>query len=122
MKKFLSVILSALLICTVCASTAFATDGVEETIEFVYEEEISDELKARVEHAILHGDSNGITRGILCTIFGHDLITTTTDKITHKAYSTQPRCLRETYEVETCEDCDYSKSTLINSEQIFCCS
>lgn len=92
-----------------------------EIIEFIYEEEISDELKERIENHLLNGE-NRESRGILCTIFGHDLITTNTTQITHKAKASVPRCLKETYKVETCEDCDYMKSTLVASQYIYCCA
>ena len=90
------------------------------TVEFVYEEKISEELKVKIEKH-LSGESIN-SRGILCTIFGHDLITTNTTKITHKAKTSAPRCLEEVYKVEACEDCDYVNSTLVSSRYIYCCS
>ena len=126
MKKIISFLLCAIIACT-CSLSAFAKNETinsseeKEVIEFIYEEEISEELKAKIENHLLNGGEQN-TRGLGCVLFGHDLITTTTIKITHKAKTSTPRCLEEVYEVQTCEDCDYVKSTLLDSTYIYCCS
>lgn len=126
MKKIISFLLCAIIAST-CSLSALATEEVQtcseetEIIEFIYEEEISDELKERIENHLLNGE-NRESRGILCTIFGHDLITSNTTQITHKVNASAPRCLEEKYKVETCEDCDYVNSTLTSSRYIYCCS
>lgn len=61
------------------------------------------------------------TRGLWCTLFGHDYETTTATKITHKKYATSPRCLLETYDVKVCTKCDETTETLIESSRIICC-
>ena len=124
MKKIISFLLCAIMAVT-CSFSVLAAETPDtyeekEIVEFIYEEEISPELKAKIEAHLLGESKN--SRGILCTIFGHDLVTTATTKITHKARTTAPRCLEETYRVETCEDCDYVKSTLIASSYINCCA
>ena len=128
MKKIISFLLCAIIACTFSLSATAKENSVENTfeekevIEFIHEEGISEELKAKIEHAILYGNSNDNARGILCTIFGHDLIETQSTTITHKARTNTPRCLEKIYEIKTCEDCDYTESTLIQSRYIYCCS
>lgn len=125
MKKIISILLCAVLLCSLSFSTVYATEVESENeeafVEFIHEEGISEELKAKIENHLL-GKPSVESRGILCTIFGHDLVSTITTQITHKASATAPRCLEETYEVKTCEDCDYVNSTLISRGYIYCCS
>ena len=126
MKKIISFLLCAIIACT-CSLSALAKNETinspeeKEVIEFIYEEEISEELKAKIENHLLNGDAQN-ARGLGCVLFGHDIVTTYSTKITHKAKTTAPRCLEEVYEVEACEDCDYVKSTLLSSKYIHCCS
>lgn len=125
MKKFIAFLLSAILICSlsfqVASASDFETEKESTYIEFIHEEGISDELKTKIENHLL-GKSTPETRGWMCGVLGHSLVTTTSTKITHKVNSTEPRCLEETYEVQACERCDYTTSTLIASDYIYCCS
>ena len=124
MKKFTCILLCLILFFSFSFSTVSASEATskDEHIEFIFEENLSDDLKAKIEAHLLGEPTNSNTRGILCTIFGHDLVTATTTKITHKVNSNAPRCLKETFKVEACEDCDYTTSTLMNSTYINCCS
>jgi hypothetical protein len=125
MKKFIAFLLSAILICSlsfqVASASDFETEKESTYIEFIHEEGISDELKTKIENHLL-GKSTKETRGLWCTLLGHSLVTTTSTKITHKVNATAPRCLEEIYEVQTCERCDYTNSTIVSSNYINCCS
>ena len=68
-----------------------------------------------------HDCEETATYGLTCTLFGHKLETSSASTITHKARATDPRCLHNTYTVETCTRCDYSTSTLKSSVYISCC-
>lgn len=68
-----------------------------------------------------NSDSAAQTRGLTCTLFGHDLDTGTTTTTTHKVNATSPRCLKETYSYEICSRCEYENYTLISSVHIVCC-
>lgn len=59
--------------------------------------------------------------GLKCTLFGHDYKTELVTVITHKARSTSPRCLKETFETKICTVCSDTVSTLVNEKLIVCC-
>ena len=59
--------------------------------------------------------------GLKCTLFGHTYKTEYVTAITHKVFATNPRCLREIYETQICEDCSDTQSRLISSDLITCC-
>ena len=122
--KIISIFICSVLLLSFVFSPASALETThEETyVEFIFEDDISEEIKAKIEAHLLGEHENLNSRGILCNIFGHDLVSSNTTQITHKAKSTAPRCLKEVYKVEVCEDCDYTKSTLISSSYINCCS
>ena len=48
-------------------------------------------------------------------------ITRTASVIQHKVSELNPRCKKQTYDVTYCEDCDYTKETLVNTTYINCC-
>lgn len=58
---------------------------------------------------------------IICTLFGHDLSTTTVTATHHKAKLHEPRCLVELYYVTACSRCDYAEIELAGSAFICCC-
>ena len=59
--------------------------------------------------------------GIICTLFGHNLTTTTVTVTHHKVRQYTPRCLMEVYHVSTCSRCDYYTQEMVNSFHISCC-
>ena len=129
MKKIISILISSVLLFSLSFSTASASEAITEntsaenaTVEFIFDEGLSEELKAKIEAHLLGESKNSNSRGILCDIFGHDLVATNTIQVTHKVRATSPRCLEDVYKVEACEDCDYVKSTLISSDYIYCCT
>ncbi len=96
-------------------------DG-EVTVEFF--DEISDFSKEKIIAHFNGKDMSGIeTRGLICTLFGHKIETGTTSTITHKARTSSPRCLKETFTYEVCSRCeDYAEYNRISYEYIVCCS
>lgn len=92
-----------------------------ETTIYFYQE-VSPETKQKIINHFTNTESNTVsTRGITCTLLGHDLETGSVDYTTHKARTTAPRCLVESYDYEVCSRCDYSEYTLIGSTYIYCC-
>ena len=78
-----------------------------------------------IADSIAYGDDDAPTtsvQGIAC-IFGHKLTNTTVVETVHNAYSTSPKCVRNTYSVEYCtrSSCDYINRTLICSTRIAGC-
>lgn len=95
-------------------------------VEIIIHDEVSEETKEKIEKYFASGepvqDDNAITYGLTCTLLGHKLETTTVSTVIHKSRASAPRCLKKTYNVDTCTRCDYETSELIRSQYIYCCS
>ncbi len=125
-KKILALTLTvAMLICAFVMPTNAAETAIDEnTVIIIENENISEETKAKIiayytneeEH-----NNDSTTYGLTCTLFGHKLETTRVSKITHKVRTTSPRCLKKSYDYETCTRCDYEESILLSSVYIVCC-
>lgn len=57
----------------------------------------------------------------LCWLLGHDLYIETVSATYHKVSEYSPRCQIEIYDVEKCENCDYTYARLVSSRYISCC-
>lgn len=126
-KKIISLILAiAISACIFIMPANAAETEAYEHIEIIIENEnISEETKEKIIAFYTNGgeEKEGIaTYGLTCTLLGHKLETSTVAKITHKARTTSPRCLKKTYSYSTCTRCDYEESTLVSSKYIVCCS
>ena len=125
-KRFISLILTLVLfigifVIPTSASYTYETDEIEIVIE---NDELSDEMKQKIIAYYLddNHDDDTATYGLTCTLLGHNLETSITHTITHKARSTAPRCLKKLYNHSACTRCDYQTATLHSSEYIFCCA
>ena len=69
-------------------------------------------------------DFQGIAPFSIFCLFGHSIATTTVREISHRHYSSSPRCLESRYRVEYCtrSSCNYSVATLTATARIICCS
>ena len=131
MKKLLAIILAAASVFSLATFSASAETSDENTIvivrgdvEYIFEADASEDLiNSFIESCENeeHNHEETSTYGILCTLLGHKLESSTVQTITHNARTSAPRCLRKTYTVETCSRCDYSTKTLIRSTYIYCC-
>lgn len=126
-KRLLAILMVVAISMCLFVMPSSAEAVVEETnIEIYFEDEnVSDELKAKaIAHFTSHNhEEDGATAyGLTCTLFGHNLESTPTTVVTHKARTTAPRCLQKSYTYEACTRCDYEKSTLVGSSYIYCCS
>ena len=63
------------------------------------------------------------TYGLMCTLFGHKLVKTGNEVITHMVFDTYPRCERKLYNTTLCErnNCNYAEVELISTEKVGCC-
>ncbi len=128
MKKYLALFLVVVSLFSVMSISAYAENTNENTVtvtvketDFIFDAETSEEFRNKfIAHYFNHGD-DAAAYGLTCTLFGHKLETSVSTVITHKAKATSPRCLQETYSVETCSRCDYTNSALIGSTYIVCC-
>lgn len=59
--------------------------------------------------------------GLKYTLFGHDYKTELVTVITHKARSTSPRCLKETFETRHALCAQIHSRLLVNKDYIICC-
>ena len=97
------------------------TITVNET-EFIFGSDTTEDFREKFIANYFNGeDERATTYGLTCTLFGHKIETTSVTAVTHKVLSTSPRCRRDTYSVDNCTRCDYTKSNLISSEYISCC-
>lgn len=100
----------------------YEINNVEYTVEFE-DENISPEKMEMIAESLLGlRDESVQTYGLGCTLFGHDWVTKTVYVTEHKVYATAPRCLKHTYHVTYCEDCDKTKEEkLVSSAYVDCC-
>ena len=84
---------------------------------------LSEEKLLHIAQLLISGEphSDMQTYGLMCTLFGHKLATTTNEVVTHMVYDTYPNCERKYYHVTVCERCNYSEVELISTEKIGCC-
>ena len=84
---------------------------------------LSEEKLLHIAQLLISGEphSDMQTYGLMCTLFGHKLATTTNEVVTHMVYDTYPHCERKYYHVTVCERCNYSEVELISTEKIGCC-
>lgn len=106
-------------------SSNYVYEYADEQITVVFAENSvfsSDEQQYIADKLVL-GDSaeaSGVQPRSWCWLTGHELVTECVHVITHKVYASAPRCVKETYLVETCSNCD-QEMTLISEENIYCC-
>lgn len=82
----------------------------------------SETSQLNIANFIIFGEKNTQTYGLTCTLFGHDYVTDYVTTITHNVCESQPKCLRETFEVGECSRCGDTYTELVNSLMISCCS
>lgn len=131
-KKLLAMALALTTLLTIFIMPVGATEEQNhQDIEIVIlNEEISEEAKAKIyayysdpDHNHENTEDGATTCGLICTVIGHKIDTSTVYTINHKARATAPRCLRKTYLHEVCTRCDdYEKSTLTSTIYINCCA
>lgn len=129
MKKTIAIILAVLSIFYAMSVSAYAEDAAEGTVtvtvgdtDFIFDASTSEEFRSKVIASFLSEEDDGAeTYGLMCSLFGHKLESSTTTTITHKAYSTAPKCVKNTYSTQACTRCDYTTKTLVSSTRIACC-
>jgi len=131
MKRIISALLCAVMLASLTlvfasanngnAVYTFNIDGTEYTVSFENSALTPEQQQIIAERLVGISEAPAQTYGLGCTLFGHDYITETATVRVHEVYSTSPRCENRTYEIKTCEDCDYYKQTLLYVERIYCC-
>ncbi len=127
MKKTLALIFVVIFAFSTMSIAAYAEEASEITVTvnetvFVFDADTTETFRNKfIAHYFECEDDGTVAYGLTCTLFGHNLESSVVTAITHKASATAPRCLRETFDVETCSRCDYTNSTLIDATYIYCC-
>jgi hypothetical protein len=100
----------------------YEINNVEYTVEFEDKSVSPEKMEMIAETLLGLRDDSSQTYGLGCTLFGHDWLTKTVFVTEHKVYTTTPRCLRHTYNITYCEDCDKVKEEkLVSSAYVDCC-
>ncbi|MBQ2974808.1 MAG: hypothetical protein IJE19_10680 [Clostridia bacterium] len=129
MKKIIALIMVLVSVFSVMSISVYAEDAEENMVtvtvndvEFIFDADTSEEFRNRaIAHYFNHDEDDASAYGLTCTLFGHNIESSITTAITHKAKATDPRCLRQKFNTEVCTRCDYTNSTLISSTYISCC-
>lgn len=86
---------------------------------------LSEEKLLQLAQLLATGETNSDMQayGLVCTLFGHKLVTTTSDVTTHMVYETYPHCEVKHYRTTLCErnNCNYAETELLSTENIGCC-
>lgn len=128
MKKIIAFILATILTLSFGVSASAADVGNTYTygdLEIVFAEDstFSDEMKQCIADYISNGDDGASTYNLLCTLFGHKETVELVGTIYHKVSPTNPRCLRQTWEVYGCTRCEEALGmTLLGETYITCCA
>ena len=61
--------------------------------------------------------------GLMCTLFGHKLVLTVNEVVTHMVFDTYPHCELKHYRTYICErnNCNYAEVELLSVESVGCC-
>lgn len=131
-SKFIAIFLTFILFVSSLNLFAYAEESTEnnefndtfvsDNLTIFFDQNTSEIAKERIIAHFTQKDSTVESKGLTCSLFGHNLETGVTHTVTHKVNATSPRCLRETFDYEICSRCDYSEYTLIASTYIVCCS
>ena len=91
-------------------------------VDITFEEgnSLTEEQKARIAE-ILAYDLTPVETRAWCWLTGHDKVVHAVRKVTHKVRDLSPRCLEETYNITTCNKCNYYEEELIAQHYDFCC-
>ena len=86
---------------------------------------LNEEKLLQLAQFLAKGENNGDMQayGLMCTLFGHKLVETENQVITHMVYDTYPHCERKLYNTTLCErnNCNYAEVELISTSKVGCC-
>ena len=125
-RRYLMVTMCALIAFIMCFSASASLEQYvfeSENVTIIFDEDTNLDLQSRemVARYLVHGELQETTYGLKCTLFGHSYETSAATKITHCVRDTNPRCLREIYEVQVCKDCEHTITEILGSSYITCC-
>lgn len=128
MKKIIALILVVVSLFSVMSISAYAEETAENTVTitvnetvFIFDADTTEDFRNKFIAHYFNHDDGAAAYGLTCTLFGHKIESSVVTAVTHKVNSTDPRCLQERYNVETCSRCDYTNKTMLSSLYISCC-
>lgn len=126
MKSIMMVLMCAALAITCMASHTgeyvYNIGDTEITVVFESGSQWSeDEQRAIAEKMVYSSADQEASTYAFCWLTGHNLTTETVTTITHKVYTTSPRCRKQISNVTTCSKCDYMETVVISDTVIYCC-
>jgi len=91
-------------------------------VEVIFDEDtpFTEEQQQRIAE-ILVNNTPPIESRAWCWLLGHEYISDAVSVITHEVYDTNPRCIKQYYEVTTCANCNYYDEELIGTIYLDCC-
>ena len=125
-KTTLTIIIALLLVSAMCFTTSasaatYTYELGNVTVIFDENSTLDEQTQKAIAEYLVYGGEQPTTYGLWCTLFGHSYETQTVITITHCVYDTEPRCLKEIYDVDVCTRCEHTVSELIGSAYITCC-
>lgn len=86
---------------------------------------LSEDKLLQLAQLLAGGSSNSDiqTYGLMCTLFGHKLVTTENEVVTHMVFDTYPHCELKHYTTTLCErnNCNYAETELLSTSKVGCC-
>lgn len=124
-KAVIIVFILMALCLTTFASGTYEVEFVRDNVEIIFNENTPFTSVQREQIvSYLYGNSVEIKAAsfnLICALFGHDYEYDTVITITHKVRDTQPRCLREIFEIGLCSRCGATTAESLGSVYISCC-
>lgn len=102
------------------ATNQYSFDEIGVEITFEEDNSLTEEQKARIAEILAYDLTPAETRA-WCWLTGHDKVIHAVRKVTHKVRDVNPRCLEETYNITTCNKCNYYEEELIAQHYTICC-
>ena len=86
---------------------------------------LNEEKLLQLAQFLAKGENNGDMQayGLMCTLFGHKLVSTENQVVTHMVFDTYPHCEAKFYTTVLCErnNCNYAETELNSVETVGCC-
>lgn len=130
MKKAFALLITLVMSISIISSTLSAQNNQYEyhfgnkTIIFNEQTAFSSKSRETIADKLMDGTISGKNvsgqKNILC-IFGHKYIVDNVITITHCVSLSQPRCLKEIFEIGCCTRCDHTYADKIFETFITCC-
>lgn len=126
MRSIMAIIMCAVLAIACMASHTgeyvYNIGDTEITVVFESGSQWSEDEQRAIAERMVYGNADQETSTYaFCWLTGHKLTTETVTTITHKVYSTSPRCRKQVSAVTTCSKCDYMETEVLSNTLIVCC-